>query len=198
MMAEGESRTQDATDPTLGLLLTASSLRPPGLPFFFFFPPGLPSVRQGLSPASSPTSESPRKEARSHFTTPFTRLDLGMRLSSPVLGLLPRWLNTKPCFTLGLLLRKAYVVLLSSLRKRLLRGRVIPAEWHALREEGQRLPSSWLFWRVCNERHVCSGKNVHFGITSSATYELCVLGKFFFNLSGSYFPHLWSVCLCNK
>lgn len=73
MMAEVESGIQDATDPALGLSLTASSLRLPRLP----------SVRQGLSPASSPTSESPRKEAVSHSPLPSPGLTWGC-VSAPL------------------------------------------------------------------------------------------------------------------
>lgn len=73
MMAEVESGIQDATDPALGLSLTASSLRLPRLP----------SVGQGLSPASSPTSESPRKEAVSHSPLPSPGLTWGC-VSAPL------------------------------------------------------------------------------------------------------------------
>lgn len=66
-MAEVESGTQDVTNPTLGLSLTASSSRLPRLP----------SVGQGLSPASSPTSESPRKEAVSRSPPPSPSLTWG-------------------------------------------------------------------------------------------------------------------------
>ena len=72
-MAEIESGTQDVTNPTLGLSLPASSSRLPRLP----------SVGQGLSPVSSPTSESSRKGAVSH--SPLPSPSLTWRCVSPPL-----------------------------------------------------------------------------------------------------------------